>query len=136
MRANNLRGQACRKFCTGFPAAAGYVFGFTERLRIGNHRIQLDVGSGAVVLAKGANPTEGESSTHSIMVRVINIEEHFAAAKETGADVSDSPVSYPYGEKQYVAVDLGGHHWTFSQSEANVEPSIWGGQLVQISGAA
>ena len=31
------------------------------------------------------------------------------------------------GERQYTAVDLGGHVWTFSQSIADVAPEGWGG---------
>jgi uncharacterized glyoxalase superfamily protein PhnB len=37
---------------------------------------------------------------------------------------------YPYGERQYSAVDVGGHHWTFSESIADVDPADWGGELV------
>jgi uncharacterized glyoxalase superfamily protein PhnB len=105
------------------------AFGFTERLRIGTHRIQLDVGAGAVVLAKGPGPAAEGWSGHSVMVRVAAIDEHFALAKAAGAEVSGAPVSYPYGERQYSAKDLGGHQWTFSQSEADVDPGAWGGQL-------
>lgn len=40
------------------------------------------------------------------------------------------PTDFPYGERQYSAEDVGGHGWTFSQSIADVDPSIWGGQLL------
>jgi uncharacterized glyoxalase superfamily protein PhnB len=117
-------------------AAASWLcrtFGFAERLRIGSHRIQLDIGAGAIVLATGRKPTAEDWSGHSVMVRVAAIDEHFTLARAAGAEVSGPPVSHPYGERQYSARDLGGHQWTFSQSEANVEPSAWGGQLVQRS---
>jgi uncharacterized glyoxalase superfamily protein PhnB len=39
------------------------------------------------------------------------------------------PVDYPYGERQYSAVDPGGHVWTFSESIADVDPASWGGEL-------
>ncbi|MGO9885060.1 MAG: glyoxalase, partial [Solirubrobacteraceae bacterium] len=39
----------------------------------------------------------------------------------------DEPTDFPYGERQYNAIDLGGHHWTFSQSIADVAPEQWGG---------
>jgi len=71
---------------------------------------------------------------HSVMVRVSNVHQHFERAKNAGANVEAEPTSYPYGERQYSVVDPGGHVWTFSQSEANVDPASWGGELVQ-SGA-
>jgi hypothetical protein len=39
----------------------------------------------------------------------------------------DPPRDQPYGDRQYVAEDLGGHHWSFSQSIADVAPEDWGG---------
>jgi uncharacterized glyoxalase superfamily protein PhnB len=41
--------------------------------------------------------------------------------------VIQAPKDYPYGERQYTAEDLGGHHWTFSQSIADLAPEDWGG---------
>jgi len=38
--------------------------------------------------------------------------------------VLSEPLSQPYGERQYPALDPGGHVWTFSQSEADVEQAI------------
>ena len=107
------------------PAAAAdwlsKAFGFTLRLRIGNHRIQMQVGEGAVVL------TEGQGAPQSVMVRVNDADAHHAQAAQAGATLSGAPVTYPYGEKQYNAVDLGGHRWTFSESVADVDPADWGG---------
>ena len=84
-------------------------FGFTERLRIGAHRVQLNVGPGAVVVAKGPGSAETPGSTHSIMVRVRNADSHFARARAAGATVLSEPTTFPYGERQYSAVDAGGH---------------------------
>ena len=103
------------------------VFGFAERLRIGGHRVQLNVGSGAVVVAQGQAPAEPQ---FSIMVRVANADEHAAQAAAQGANLLSKPQSFPYGERQYTAKDLGGYIWTFSQSESNQHPSSWGGELV------
>ncbi len=118
------------------PEAASWLcdaFGFTERLRIGSHRIQISIagGAGAVVVAQGPEQTPAvESAGHSIMVRVSNVDEHFERAKARGARVPEPPKDYPYGERQYSAVDPGGHVWTFSQTIADVEPSSWGGTLL------
>jgi uncharacterized glyoxalase superfamily protein PhnB len=103
------------------------VFGFTERLRIGGHRVQLSVGAGAVVVAQGPAPVEPQ---FSIMVRVANADRHAEQAVAQGAELLSKPQSFPYGERQYSASDLAGYVWTFSQSEGNSNPESWGGELV------
>lgn len=42
-------------------------------------------------------------------------------------------LDHPYGERQYVAEDPGGHRWTFSQSLVDVDPASWGGTPVDLS---
>ncbi|WP_377159288.1 VOC family protein [Roseateles sp. UC29_93] len=103
------------------------VFGFTERLRIGGHRVQLDIGAGAMVVAQGDAPAE---PVFSIMVRVASADRHAARAAAEGAKVLSQPHSFPYGERQYTVSDLAGYVWTFSQSERDVHPGDWGGELV------
>ncbi|WP_431264196.1 VOC family protein [Roseateles chitinivorans] len=103
------------------------VFGFSERLRIGSHRAQLDIGSGAMVVAQGDAPAE---PVFSIMVRVASADQHAARAATEGATLLSEPHSFPYGERQYTASDLAGYVWTFSQSERDVDPASWGGELV------
>lgn len=109
-----------------------HTFGFSERLRIGDHRSQLTVaGCGSVVIAEGSSAASDVTGpTHSIMVRVSNVDQHHQRAKAAGARVLGSPTTHPYGERQYSVVDIGGHAWTFSQTVANVEPHNWGGVLV------
>jgi uncharacterized glyoxalase superfamily protein PhnB len=102
------------------------AFGFTERLRIADHRSQILVGAGSVVAVE-ARPSFGPSS---IMVRVADVDAHYRRAVGYGARVSGPPTSYPYGERQYNAQDLAGHYWTFSQSVADVDPADWGGTLM------
>jgi uncharacterized glyoxalase superfamily protein PhnB len=103
------------------------VFGFTERLRIHGHRVQLDIGVGAMVVAEGDAPSE---PGFSIMVRVASADQHAAQAAAEGANVLSQPQSFPYGERQYTVEDLAGYVWTFSQPERDVDPSEWGGELV------
>jgi uncharacterized glyoxalase superfamily protein PhnB len=100
------------------------TFGFTERLRIADHRAQLVFGDGAVILT--SRDSEGRGG---VLVRVRDADEHYERAKESGARILHPPTDYPYGERQYVAEDLGGHVWTFSQSLADVDPASWGGTL-------
>ena len=37
------------------------------------------------------------------------------------------PTDFPYGERQYTAIDYSGRAWTFSESIADVDPRDWGG---------
>jgi uncharacterized glyoxalase superfamily protein PhnB len=113
------------------------AFGFTVRLRIGNHRVQLNVGRGAVVVAglpaaagAGSTPAAGGRAAHSIMVRIADVDGHHERSIRRGARVLEAPTNYPYGERQYTVEDPGGHRWTFSQTIADVAPAEWGGDLV------
>ena len=119
------------------------AFGFSLRLRIGNHRAQLNVGDGAVVLTEQRGGDGEDSSSvaelqagrifqHSVMVRVDDIDGHHEQAKQRGARILRQPTDYPYGERQYTAEDLVGRCWTFSQSIADVAPEEWGGTRGQI----
>jgi uncharacterized glyoxalase superfamily protein PhnB len=120
------------------------AFGFTVRWRAGDHRAQLAVGDGAIVVlepgaAGGADvfgPTAGVGTSHSIMVRVEDVDAHHARARERGARVLRPPADYPYGERQYTAVDVAGHRWAFSQSIADVPPEAWGGVSAADDGGA
>jgi uncharacterized glyoxalase superfamily protein PhnB len=104
------------------------TFGFSERWRAGSHRAQLAIGDAAVAVTEGGSGSDGAN----VMVRVDDVDAHYARASERGAQVSGPPADHPYGERQYTAVDPGGHTWTFSQSIADVAPEDWGG----ISGTA
>ncbi|MDB5970845.1 MAG: glyoxalase [Hydrocarboniphaga sp.] len=106
------------------------AFGFSERLRIGGHRVQIDIGgaAGAVVAAMrpDAYPA-AENSGHSLMVRIDDVDAHCARAQSRGARILAAPADYPYGERQYSVADCGGHAWTFSQTLADIDPASWGG---------
>jgi uncharacterized glyoxalase superfamily protein PhnB len=110
------------------------AFGFTERLRIGDHRVQLVHGNGALVVIELGDkaPPDAGQATHSMLVRVEDADAHRARAAAAGATILDEPTDYPYGERQYNALDLGGHRWTFTQSIADVDPTEWGGTPVTL----
>jgi uncharacterized glyoxalase superfamily protein PhnB len=101
------------------------TFGFTLRLRIANHRAQLNVGDGAVVLTE-RRAADGKHAC-SVMVRVESVDRHHERASRRGARILAPPADHPYGERQYNVEDLAGHYWTFSQSIADVDPGEWGG---------
>jgi uncharacterized glyoxalase superfamily protein PhnB len=112
------------------------VFGFVERLRIGeSHRSQLSFGDGAIIVgdvrAERKPPRVGEV-THSIVVRVEDVNAHFSRAKAQGAKIVMEPRDFEYGERQYTAEDLAGHQWTFSETLEDVDPTTWGGELKSI----
>jgi uncharacterized glyoxalase superfamily protein PhnB len=116
------------------PAAAAWLcdaLGFRERLRIANHRIQLTLGDGALVVIEGpGTPDPSHASAHVVMLRVEDIDTLFARALARGAEALRPPADYPYGERQCTLRDPGGHVWTLSQSIADVDPADWGGELL------
>jgi uncharacterized glyoxalase superfamily protein PhnB len=110
------------------------AFGFEERLRIGeNHRSQLRFGDGAVIVADvrhDKRPPRAGEVTHSVLVRVDDVQAHCARAREHGARILMEPTDFEYGERQYAAEDPAGHHWTFSQTLDDIDPATWGGTLL------
>lgn len=109
------------------------AFGFRERLRIAEHRAQLVVGDGAVIVTdRLRGSTQPVRSADSILVRVEDADAHHARAVAARARIVDPPTDYPYGERQYTAEDPAGHRWTFSQSIGDVDPRDWGGTAVEL----
>ena len=112
----------------------GEAFGFVERVRIGeDHRSQLSFGDGAVIIGDVRNerrPPRAGEVTHSVMVRVDDVDAHCERARAHGARILMEPTDFEYGERQYAAEDPAGHHWTFSETIADVAPEAWGGTLV------
>jgi uncharacterized glyoxalase superfamily protein PhnB len=111
------------------------AFGFSERLQIGeSHRSQLDVGDGGAVIVgdvrRNRRPPRAGEVTHSVTVRVDDVDAHCARARAHGARILMEPTDFEYGERQYSVADLAGHEWTFSQTFDDVDPETWGGQLV------
>jgi len=101
-------------------------FGFVERWRAGDHRAQLSLGDGTVVVTE-PRTSKALPGRQSVLVRVDDARAHHERARERGARIIQEPKDFPYGERQYTAEDLGGHQWSFSQSIADVLPEDWGG---------
>jgi uncharacterized glyoxalase superfamily protein PhnB len=110
------------------------AFGFVERLKIGEtHRSQLKVGDGAVIIGDvrhDRRPPRPDEVTHSVMVRVDDVNAHYARAKAHGARILMEPTDFEYGERQYAVADLADHQWTFSETLDDVAPDSWGGELL------
>ena len=112
----------------------GAAFGFVERVQIGEgHRSQLSFDGGAVIVGDVRDerrpPRPGEV-THSVMVRVDDVDAHCECARAHGARIVREPTDFEFGERQYTADDPAGHQWTFSQTLADVAPEDWGGTTV------
>jgi uncharacterized glyoxalase superfamily protein PhnB len=57
---------------------------------------------------------------------IEDVDGHYQKAKSAGARIVEDPHETGYGEYQYVAVDLEGHHWLFSRHARDVDHSEWG----------
>ena len=111
------------------------AFGFSERVRIGeSHRAQLRVGmDGAVVVADARSDQVapgGAGVTHLLKVRVPDVDEAFARARDAGARVLQEPETYEYGERSALVEDLAGHRWELTQTVRDTAPEEWGGQTI------
>ena len=119
--------------CYPDPGAAGAwlekAFGFTVRLRIANHRIQMRAGQGCLTLREG-NIVPNQSCT--VQIRVEDARAHCERARLAGATILTEPTDHIYGERQYNAVDFYGHKWDFTETIADVEPESYGGISVNI----
>ena len=101
-------------------------FGFVERWRVGDHRAQLSFGTCTVAITE-PRTSNVRPGPRDMMVRVADVASHHERARGRGVRIIREPKDFPYGERQYTAEDLGGHHWTFSESIADVSPEDWGG---------
>jgi uncharacterized glyoxalase superfamily protein PhnB len=114
------------------------AFGFVERVKIGDgHRSQLSFGDGDAIgglivgdVRSGRRPPRADEQTHAVMVRVADARAHCERARAAGATIAMEPTDFEYGERQYQAIDLAGHHWTFSETLRDVAPEEWGGQTM------
>jgi len=58
----------------------------------------------------------GGKNTQRVHVRLTRgIDEHCARARQAGARILMEPADQFYGDRTYIAADLEGHYWTFSQ---------------------
>ena len=122
------------------------AFGFRERFRYGPEGApqgaQLQAGDGAIMLSiartgqspnwedsgKLGPPRPGEANV-VVGIHVDDVDAVFARAKAFGAQILHEPQSYPFGERQFTAVDHAGYRWSFSQSVDDVTPESWGAQV-------
>ena len=73
------------------------VFGFTLRLAIGDHRAQLNVGDGAVVVTERLKDAGSSDKTHSVLVRIEDVDRHHQHVLQRGVQILRQPADHPYG---------------------------------------
>jgi uncharacterized glyoxalase superfamily protein PhnB len=119
----------------GVSAAVAWLtttFGFRLRWQAENHRAQLAIGDGCVAIHEGG-PATPQNAADSIMIRVDDVDAHYEQAVGHGVEIVSPLTTYPYGERQYTAIDLAGRYWTFSGTVEDVQPESWGGRSAQRS---
>ncbi len=102
----------------------GKAFGFTIRLRIANHRVQMHAGEGCFTIAEG-NIQPNHSAI--VQVRIVDAYAHCEHARQAGAIILTEPADHFYGERQYNAEDFYGHRWDFTETLEDIDPESWGG---------
>ncbi len=120
------------------PTAIGWlasVFGFVEHYRYGDplQGAQLHL-ENAFIMVNCARPGQSSpnqlgGSTQSLTMIVEDVESHYAHARAAGANVVEDLHETEYGELQYGAEDVEGHHWLFSRHARDVNPEAWGATI-------
>jgi uncharacterized glyoxalase superfamily protein PhnB len=107
------------------------AFGFRMRLRIGNHRAQMWFGSACIIVGE-AGPDKQWGTKSSTRLRVDDVDAACARAEAHGAKVVHPLETHAYGERQCTLEDFAGQVWTLTQTIADVEPEVWGGEAVEL----
>jgi uncharacterized glyoxalase superfamily protein PhnB len=108
------------------------TFGFTEHYRYGEpiSGAQMHLGKAWIMLKRAKDgsrsPAQLGYGTQSLTVFVSDVDAHFKTAQSAGAVILELPHETVYGERQYAAEDLDGHHWLFSQHARDLSPNDWG----------
>ena len=108
------------------------VFGFKEYYRYGDgpNGGQMWAGKAAIQVRQAEcthrSPAELGYGTQSLTIFVDEVDQHYAHARAAGARILEEPHETVYGEYQYAAADLDGHHWLFSRHATDRRPEEWG----------
>jgi uncharacterized glyoxalase superfamily protein PhnB len=110
------------------------TFGFVEHYRYGDpvSGVQMHLGRAFLMLkAAPERPTPAQLGfgTQSLTIFVEDLEAHFNRTKSSGAILVEDLHETIYGELQYAALDLDGHHWLFSRHARDLSPQQWGATL-------
>ncbi len=61
-----------------------------------------------------ASPHSMNAQTGGLVIRVDDVDAHYARARAAGADIDQEPADQPYGQREYGARDLEGYRWWFA----------------------
>ena len=109
-----------------------HAFGFVEHYRYGDpvSGAQVKAGNAWIMLKQIRNgartPKELGFGTQSLTIFIEGLEAHFEKAKSAGVVILEDLHETVYGELQYAAEDLDGHHWLFSRHVRDLSPEQWG----------
>jgi uncharacterized glyoxalase superfamily protein PhnB len=115
----------------------GRTFGFVEHYRYGNPAsgAQLRLANACIMVraARGdyRSPAELGFGNQSLTIFIEDVERHFEHSKAAGAKIVEELHETEYGELQYGAEDLEGHHWLFSRHARDVSPDAWGAVIAE-----
>ena len=114
------------------------TFGFIEHYRYGDPAgpisgAQMHLGN-AWIMVKRAQPGASRPAqlgygTQSLTVFIDDVDSHFQRTKGAGAKILEDLHETVYGELQYAAEDLDGHHWLFSRHARDLSPDEWGAKI-------
>lgn len=113
------------------------TFGFIEHYRYGEpvSGAQMHLGNAWFMLKSARQGTETPVQlgfgTQSLTVFLEDVEGHYQNSKAAGARIVEDLHETEYGERQYAAVDLAGHHWLFSRHARDLDPAEWGATVSQ-----
>ena len=116
------------------------AFGFVEHYRYGNpvSGAQMSIGNAWLMLKRArdqrAIPKVLGFGTQSLTIFNEDVETHFEHAKSSGVTILEDLHETVYGELQYGAEDLDGHHWLFSRHARDVTPEQWGATVSRAIG--
>ncbi len=111
------------------------AFGFEEHYRYGDplSGAQLSLSKACIMVkqagAESQSPQQLGYGTQSLTVFVDDVEGHCERARAAGAVLLEEPHETVYGEFQYAAEDIEGHHWLFSRHAKDLDPAQWGASV-------
>ncbi len=117
------------------------AFGFSEHYRYGEpaNGAQMRLGKSWIMLesarGKRTSPAKLGYGMQSLTVFVEDVDGQFRRAKAAGARILEEPHETEYGEYQFAAEDLDGHHWLFSRHAKDVSPADWGAKIARSESA-
>lgn len=107
------------------------AFGFEEKVRMKNdegviNHAEMSYGGQSFMLGHPGPEYQSPKSTGSrealFHVYVDDVDGHFSTARDTGAKIIQEPTDQFYGDREYGAEDLEGHHWYFATHVKDIAP--------------